>query len=302
MPRIVVCGSINMDLVVRCTVLPARGETIIANQSSEICGGKGANQAIAAAKVGGDVSFIGRVGDDVFSSRLVENLNQHRIDCTHVTTTVGSSSGVAVVAVEQSGENSIMVVPGANGRVTRTDVEAAAATIQTSDVLLLQLEIPSDAVVTALQIAKHAGVRVILDPAPAPKVFPNEFFEADALVPNQSEAAAILGIPVETVADGMAAVEQLALRGVAFPVITMGSQGAVFGDGETIRSIEPFGVTAVDTTAAGDAFAGALAVAWAEGQTLADSMRMACASGAIASTRLGAQPSMPTRAEVNAFL
>ncbi len=297
-PRIAVLGSINMDLVVRCSQLPSRGETIIAGSFSQIPGGKGANQAVAAARLGAEVTMIGRVGDDVFGNQLRENLNRDGIDTSNVLATEACSSGIAIVAVEQSGENSILVVPGANGRVDVADVASAAGVIRASDILLLQLEIPIEPVLAAIKIAREAGVRVILDPAPAPSRFPPELFDVDVICPNQSEAAVLLGREVQSVADAEQAAVELVRRGVGSAIVTLGAQGAVASDGDDVHWFEPFTITPLDTTAAGDAFAGAFAVCWAEQDSMTDAVPFACAAGAIAASRAGAQPSMPSLEEV----
>lgn len=297
-PRIAVLGSINMDLVVRCGHLPVPGETIIADTSDEIPGGKGANQAVAAARAGGQVTMIGRVGDDAFAGRLLENLQKEKIDTAAVRATSGCASGIAVVAVESSGENAIMVVPGANGRVSCDDVQSAADLIRAADILLLQLEIPLDAVAAAAAIAKDADIPIILDPAPMPPSLPSGLLAVDVICPNQSEAAAIVGRPIVNVADAREAIPLLHRQGAKQVIITMGGHGALLSDGDAVSLIEPFPITPRDTTAAGDAFAGALAVGLASGDSLEQAARFAAAAGAIAATRLGAQIGMPTRDEI----
>jgi ribokinase len=191
-----------------------------------------------------------------------------------------------------------MVVPGANGRVTPGDVHDAAEVIRKADVLLLQLEIPAESVIAAASIASGAGVRVILDPAPMPNSLPDRAFGVDVICPNQSEASAIAGRPIETIDDARDCIPRLHDRGAKQVIVTLGAQGAIVSDGTSIQWIPPFEVTPVDTTAAGDAFAGALAVRLAEGASLVDASRFAAAAGAIAATRLGAQPGMPTRTEI----
>lgn len=291
-----------MDLMVRCAHLPVPGETIIADSSAEIPGGKGANQAVAAARADGEVTMIGRVGDDAFAGRLLENLLRANIGTGNVIETEHSASGIAVVVVEESGENAIVVVPGANGRVTPEDVDAAVDTIRNSDILLLQLEIPLDAVRVAIAIATEASVRVILDPAPMPSSLPEQILNVDIICPNQSEASAIVGRPVNTIDDARGCVSRLHDRGAKNVIITLGGDGAVVSDGGSVVWIEPFRITPVDTTAAGDAFAGALAVRLAEGSSLIEAARFAAAAGAIAATRVGAQPGMPTRSEIEQLL
>ncbi len=294
-----------MDLVIRCAHLPSRGETIIADSSSEVPGGKGANQAVAAARVSGPdgaVTMIGRVGDDAFGKRLLDNLRRENVNTDAVRTTRSSPSGLAVVAVEESGENSIMVAAGANQCVTPGDVSDAEDLIRGADLLLTQLEIPVSSVVAAVAIASTAGVPVILNPAPMRASLPPELLQVDVICPNQGEAAAIVGRDVETVDDAIEAVAKLRDLGAASAIITLGSNGAVVGDSKEIRWIRPFEVTAVDTTAAGDAFAGALAVRLAEGAPLDEAARYACAAGACAATRHGAQDGMPGRLDIEQLL
>jgi ribokinase len=300
-PRITVLGSINMDLVIRCENLVRPGETVHARSSSEVCGGKGANQAVAAARAGGLVSMVGRVGDDAFAERLLANLRREGVATEHVRAAEDCASGLAVVAVERTGQNAIYVVGGANARLSVEDVAAARATIQASDLLLLQLEVPLAAVLAARRIAQAAGVRVILDPAPAPRRFPEELLQVDLLCPNESEASVLLGTPVEDEAQAASAARELQRRGAAHVAVTLGGHGTLLCDGDSTRRIPAPHVTAVDTTAAGDAFAGALAVFWAEGQRLEEAVARANAAGAIAASRHGAQPGMGNRSEIEAL-
>ena len=300
--RIAVLGSINMDLVIRCHHLPVAGETVIARSSVEVPGGKGANQAVAAARLGADVTMIGSVGDDAFADRLIENLKSERIDVGRVTRRDNCASGLAVVAVEDTGENLIAVVPGANATVSVEDAQRARDIIQSSDALLLQLEVPHDTVIDALKLAREVKTRVILDPAPATSPFPNDLLQADVICPNQSEAALILGNDVNTIDDAKDAAIALTRRGVANAIITLGAQGVVISDGNHSVWIEPFSVSPVDTTAAGDAFAGALAVAWEQQATLTEAARFASAAGALAATRAGAQPGMPRLQDVRTLV
>ena len=297
-PKIAVVGSINMDLVVRCDHLPEKGETVIAEQSVELPGGKGANQAVAASRFGGDVSMIGRVGDDSFASRLVDKLKEEKVSVEHVCSTDNCASGIAVVMVENSGENSIVVSPGSNAHVDQSDLKSAIRTLTNSDAVLLQLEVPVETIIQAIQLARESNVLTILDPAPAPKLTPEEFFTVDLLCPNQSEAEAILGYPVGNVEDALRGVHELVERGCKNAVITMGRDGAVVCDGTNTEHISSFEVEAVDTTAAGDAFAGAIAVRWSETDSLFEAIRFACAAGALAASKHGAQSSMPTREDI----
>jgi len=297
-PKIMVIGSINRDLVVRCHTLPAPGQTLLAESSTEICGGKGANQAVAAARAGGQVRMIGRVGDDAFADRLVANLEQAQIESNHVLRTDGCASGLAVVAVDDSGQNSIMVVPGSNGQVSVADIENARLAIESSSVVLLQLEIPLDTVVAAIGMARSAGVPVIVDPAPAPDEWLDQLFHVDLLCPNESEAAAFVGGPVETLKQVESAARAIHEKGAVNVAITLGDRGTLLFDGNQTQLVEPFPVHAVDSTAAGDAFAGAVAVYWAEHSNLVDAVRYGNAAGALSASREGAQPSIAQRDEI----
>lgn len=304
-PHVVVVGSINMDLVVRCPVLPRPGETLSGVSFAEIPGGKGANQAVAAARLGAKVSMIGRVGDDAFGGTLRQSLASNGVDIQSLTTTPGISSGLAVIAVEDSGQNSIIVVPGANGKLTLDDVQAAADILRSADVVLLQFEVPMPVIVETIRIVRSSGnARIIVDPAPASSgELPEEIYQADWVCPNETEAEALCGRPVRSSEEAKAAVQWLRNAGVRNPVITLGSHGIAWSDGNaTSRIMSPFVVSAVDSTAAGDAFAGALGVALGEGMADCDALRFASAAGALATTRPGAQPAMPTRDMVNELL
>jgi ribokinase len=298
-PRIAVVGSINMDLVVRSARLPRPGETIIGRQTEELPGGKGANQAVAAVRLEADVSMIGRVGDDAFGERLRAALRRERIDVSRVVVTPQCASGLAVVAVEDSGENAITVIPGANGRLTPADVRAASHLIGDADVLLLQLEVPLDSVLSAIELAREYDTLVILDPAPAPASFPPQLLSVDVACPNETEAAALTGIAITDLAGARRAAQRLREMGTRHAIITLGRQGAILGgaDGEC-QEIPSFEVAAIDTTAAGDAFAAALAVRLARGKPISDAVRYACAAGALAASQPGAQPAMPTAGAV----
>lgn len=300
--RITVLGSINMDLVIRCPHLPRPGETIIADTAVEVCGGKGANQAVAAARLGADVTMIGAVGDDAFADQLIGNLTCEGVDVAGVARRANCASGLAIVSVEHSGENSILVVPGANGRLGVAEALAAGELIRRSDTLLLQLEVPIDAVGEAIKIARASGTRVILDPAPAPPALPPELLQVDLICPNETEAALLLGRELGSLEDAQEAARELTRRGAANVIITLGVRGAVVAQGEAVHWIEPFTVTTVDSTAAGDAFTAAVAVHWAESSDLLVAARFASAAGAIAASRAGAQAIMPTRAEIEQLL
>jgi ribokinase len=302
-PRIVVAGSINMDLVVRSARLPRPGETIIGRETLELPGGKGANQAVAAARLDADVFMIGRVGDDGFGERLRTGLKHEGINISHVTVTPKCASGLAIVAVEDSGENAITVIPGANGRLTADDVTAASDLIREADVLLLQLEVPLETVLLAIELAVEFDTQVILDPAPAPASFPTKLLAVDVACPNETEAAAITGRQIANLDDAKNAALRLHAMGARHAVVTLGSQGAVVcGPDGWLEHVPSFAVEAVDSTAAGDAFAAGLGVSLAQGRPVSVAVRYGCAAGALATTRQGAQPAMPTAAEVRRFV
>jgi len=298
LPKIAVVGSINRDLVIRCGKFPEPGETVLADSAAEICGGKGANQAVAAARAGGDVLMVGRVGDDAFAGRLKDNLMAQRIDCQAVLSTDGCPSGLAIVAVRGDGQNSIMVVAGANGRLSVDDVRSHADRIGQCDVVLLQLEVPIETVEALIQMIRDSGARVILDPAPVPRRWSVSLAAVDLICPNETEASQITGMPVETIEQAEAAAKAIHQMGAANVAITLGAKGTLLYDGQEAHLIGPTIVNAVDTTAAGDAFAGALAVRWAETDDLIDAIRFANAAGGIAASRPGAQPAMGSRQEI----
>jgi ribokinase len=310
-PRIVVIGSINMDLVCRTPVMPKPGETILGSGFQTLPGGKGANQAVAAAKLGGEVHMVGRVGDDDFGSRLLNGLANHNVDTSRVTITEGVSTGIASIVVDKTGENAIIVVPGANHKLTPADIDAAESLIASAAVILLQLEIPLATVQHVLAIAQRRGIYTVLDPAPVPpKGLPRAMYGVDVLAPNQREAEQLLGVGARAarvkrkgVEDPVTLAADLLSRGPANVVLKLGNKGSmlVARDGD-ITKTRPFKVKVVDTTAAGDAFAGALAVGRAEGQPLRDAVRFANAAGAVCCRNFGAQPALPSRADVEELL
>ena len=299
MAKIVVVGSSNTDMVVKTPHLPAPGETVLGGEFVMAAGGKGANQAVAAARLGAEVTFVARVGQDVFGEQALAGFEREGLITEYVTADPTAASGVALIFVDATGENSIAVASGANACLSPHDVQQARQAIEAADVLLLQLETPVETVLAAARIAHQAGVRVILNPAPAPaNPLPAELLACvDILTPNESELALLAG--------ASAGVEQAATQGlsqgVETVIVTLGAQGALIVTQDTRQTVPSFPVDAVDTTAAGDAFNGGLAVALAEGKVLAKAVRFANACGALATTRLGAQPSLPTRDEVAPF-
>ncbi|MDX1613773.1 MAG: ribokinase [Candidatus Promineifilaceae bacterium] len=302
-PTVTVVGSINIDLVTRTSRLPEPGETVIGGDLRTVPGGKGANQAVAAARLGASVAMVGRVGDDVFAQQLRDNLAAAGVDLTHVSTDGNAASGAALIAVDDQGQNSIVVAPGANAQLTVSDVEAARESIAAADVLLLQLEIPLPTVQRAAELAHTAGTTVILNPAPAQSLPEPLLSLVDVLIPNESETAVLTDLPAQELDELRAAAAALQAGGVATVILTLGQRGALLVDPADERLFPAFTVQrVVDTTAAGDAFVGGLAVALAEGLTLPQALPWGTAAGALAVTRPGAQPSLPQREEIEALL
>ena len=304
-PRLVVIGSANMDLVVRSHRIPAPGETVLGDGFRQIPGGKGANQAVAAARLGAEVTFVGRVGIDLFGAAIREGLKADSIDTTSLRTDPTEPTGVALIGVDADGQNAIIVASGANYQVGTADVDAAFAAIGSASTMLLQLEIPLDTVVYAVQKAKEAGMRVILNPAPvSPNApLPDSLLpQIDVLTPNEYEACALLGQEYRAEADWEATAGLLLARGVKAVVITLGEEGCILADASGVRRLPAVAVAAIDTTAAGDCFTGALALALAEGSSLDEAAHFAAHAAAISVTRPGAQPSLPTRFEVESAL
>jgi len=299
---IVVIGSSNTDMIVKLDRLPKPGETVLGGEFSTAAGGKGANQAVAAARAGGKVTFVARVGDDVFGRQAVEGFVADGIDTGHVITDPDAPSGVALIFVDERGENSIAVASGANAYLTRQDVLSARDAIASAEVLVIQLETPLDTVLAAVELAVEHGVRVVLNPAPAQPLGEEILRHVSVLTPNETEAHLLTGIEISDDAAALAAAKRLNAFGVESVLITLGSRGAFMLDSDHDELIPGFEVEAVDTTAAGDVFNGALAVALAEGSALAEAVRFANAAAALAVTKLGAQPSAPTREEIERVL
>ena len=286
--RIVIIGSINMDLVARSPRLPRAGETVLGSEFLTIPGGKGANQAVAAARIADgrvDVHMIGRVGDDDLGRELLAGLKANQVVTRRVQVTKSVASGVAMILVDHTGENSIVVTPGANAELTPADIDAAEKLIRSASVVVMQLEIPLATVRHALAMCRRLGVYTILDPAPAPAKTVR--FQVDLLTPNETEARTVR-------TDGAKAV-----------VLKLGAKGCELVDAAVLRRrrrVKGFKVKVVDSTAAGDAFTGALAVAHALGMPMPEALRMANAAGALCCTKLGAQPALPTRREVERLM
>jgi ribokinase len=302
MKHIVVIGSSNTDMIIKVPHIPAPGETILGGEFFTAAGGKGANQAVGAARAGGRVKFVARVGSDMFGERAVAALRLEGIDVRNVLRDKHAASGAALIFVAKNGENSIAVAGGANAKLSSADVRRAAGVFTGAASLVMQLETPLASVHLAARLAAKAGVPVILNPAPA-QPLPDALLKLiTILTPNETEAELLTGIKVKDTAAAARACAKLRARGVRTVIMTLGSRGAFVSDSQGSRLLPGFKVNAVDTTAAGDVFNGALGVSLAEGKALDEAIRFAHAAAAISVTRWGAQPSAPRRAEIDKFL
>ena len=299
--NVVVIGSLNMDLVTRAPRLPVGGETLIGHSFATVSGGKGANQAVAAARLGAQVAMVGCVGNDDYGVQLRDALLAEQIDCQAVSS-VDGSSGVALIVVDDNSQNAIVIVAGANGAMTPAVIDRFDAVLQAADVIICQLEIPDATVGYALKRARALGKIVILNPAPASRPLPADWFAAiDYLIPNESEAAALSGMPVDSLQTAESAATRLIAMGAGKVIVTLGAQGSLFANGQGFEHFPAPKVQAVDTTAAGDTFVGGFAAALANGQSEASAIRYGQIAAALSVTRAGAQPSIPTMSDVQAF-
>lgn len=298
---ITVVGSLNMDLVVYADKIPRPGETVLGRNFRQIPGGKGANQASSAAKLGAEVCMIGCIGTDSFGAQLKDSLGRDGVNVEHVMVKPGVSTGVAVILVENSGDNSITVASGANYSITEGDIAKARGVITASDVILLQLEIPLNTVKAATIAAKSAGKTVILNPAPAAELDEEILKNTDILTPNETELEFLSGQRTDTLENIKAAASVMLEKGVKELVITLGARGALHINRKAAAHYSAYQVNAVDTTAAGDSFNAALAVSLSEGKTMEEAIGFAMKVGAMTVTKEGAQPSLPLIKEVRNF-
>jgi len=300
--NIVVVGSSNTDMIIKLKRIPRAGETVLGGEFLTAAGGKGANQAVAAARAGGRISLIARVGRDTLGREAIAGFIRVGIDVSHVARDNRTASGTALIYVTRNGENCIAVASGANALLSPADVKKARALIARAKVLLMQLETPLDSVLAAARLAVSKGATVILNPAPA-RAIPGELLRlVSILTPNESEAEMLTGNRINGVRGAQKAAEALLRRGAHTVILTLGAKGALIASGQEIQHIPGFKVKAVDTTAAGDVFNGALAVALTEGWSLGPAVRFANAAAAISVTRMGAQPSAPRRRDIMRFL
>jgi len=299
---VVVIGSSNIDMVVRCHELPIPGQTILGDSFVMNPGGKGANQAVAAAKLGANTQLVARLGNDVFAESSCSSFAAAGVRIDYLVRDESTASGVALIFVDEHGENQIVVAPGANSRLSPRDVDAALPAIETAKVMILQLEIPRETVRHAAALAVQNKTRVILNPAPARILSPALLEMIDIIIANETEILVLTGAEDVDTSTAASACRPLLDAGVESVITTLGKEGAIVTGGEGAIKVPGFRVKAVDTTAAGDTFAGAVACALAEGQPLENAVRFANAAAALSATKQGAQSSIPTRAEVDQLL
>ncbi len=301
-PAILVVGSVNLDIVARVDHVPAPGENVRGTDLATVPGGKGANQAVACARLGARTMLLGRVGDDAFGRRLTGDLDSAGVVTDEVAAVEGCASGVALIMVDARGQNSIVVTAGANARLGPDDLHAARPLFDTADAVLLQLEIPPEAVAWAVHLGREAGCRIIVDAGPPRGSVEEAVFAADVLTPNEAEAAALLDREPGGAADIETLAADLLDRGPGAVVVKCAERGAYLAAPDQSARVPAFSVEPVDTTAAGDAFTAALAVETVRGTGLREAVRIANAAGALACTVMGAQPSMPTADQLALFL
>ena len=299
--KIVVVGSCNTDMVIKADRLPVPGETILGGTFFMNPGGKGANQAVAAARMGGLVTLISKTGNDVFGKQSVMLYNAENIKTDFIFSDPKQPSGVALITVDSNGENCIVVASGANASLSPSDMNKARAEIESSDLLLMQLEIPIETVEYVAEMARKKGIRVILNPAPAQALSEQLLKNLYIIIPNKSEAEILSGIKVTDVESATKAADIISAKGVDIVVITLGSQGALIKENDEYHFVRAHKVDTIDTTAAGDTFCGAVCVGLSEGKSILDSVKMAARAAALTVTRMGAQGSIPYRSELISF-
>ncbi len=295
---IVVIGSSNTDMVIKCEHLPAPGETILGGNFFMNAGGKGANQAVAAARLNGDVTFISKVGNDVFGTQAIELFNKENITTEYIFIDDKNPSGVALINVDAKGENFITVAQGANGNLSVDDLKTLAHVLENADIILVQLEIPIQTIEYIATIAKQHNKIFILNPAPACKLSDALLSKVSIITPNEKEAEMLTGISIMNIDSAKQAAQILSAKGIKTVILTLGEEGALLYHNNKFNLLETNKVTAVDTTAAGDVFNGALAVALSEKKSIEEAVQFANIAASISVTRLGAQASAPYRSEL----
>jgi ribokinase len=300
MADIVVVGSLNMDLVVRVKQMPVPGETVSGGDLHMICGGKGANQAVAAGRLAGEAAMIGRVGDDSFGQRLIASLKESHVNVQAVKKG-DTVTGTAVILVDEHGENSIVISPGENGKISIEDLKQADAILREARFVLTQFEMPADVIEALIQEVANLSAKLILNPAPFRSISRELLSKVDFLIPNEIEAEQLTGTKINSIDDAKQAAQVLLDWGVAHVIITLGANGALSASLKGMQIIPAYHVNPVDTTAAGDTFIGGFAAALTKGFSIEDAVRYGNAAAAIAVTRFGAQTSIPTREEVDHF-
>ena len=300
MKNICVIGSLNMDFVVNVDTMPKPGQTIIGSNFKEVPGGKGANQAVAMTRLNGNVSMIGKVGEDGFGQTLINSLKNDKVDTTYIQTSKGAT-GVALITVDKNAQNSIVVSPGANFEVKEDDIDNNIEAIKNSDIVVLQLETPLNTIKYALNKAKELNKYTILNPAPAVKLDDEIIKNVDLLTPNETELEIISGVSIETEEDIQKAAQIMIEKGVKELIVTLGSKGSLYINKEKSMFKKAYKVEAVDTTAAGDSYTGALAVALSQDKNIEDAMDFASKVGALSVLKEGAQSSLPTLEDVKNF-
>lgn len=302
MKKILVIGSFMTDLVVQSPKVPVEGETVIGNTFNRFTGGKGANQAVSAARLGGDVTMIGKLGEDDFGKEHIEALRSDNINHQFILFDSQSSSGVGNIVIDSNGNNRIIVVPGANLKFTEQDVEGFESVIKDSDIVILQLEIPLETVYKSIELSNKHGKTIILNPAPAKKIDQTYIDKVDYFVPNETEASLLTNIEVTNVETAEKAAGNLLKQGYKNVIITLGSKGVILKNNDQFKFVKAYTVKAVDTTAAGDSFIGSFAYGLSNNMDIEQSLNLAVAASALTVTKLGAQPSLPKIEDVNELL
>lgn len=300
MNKICVIGSINMDLVVNVGEMPKKGQTLIGSNFKEVPGGKGANQAVAVSRLGANVCMVGKVGSDGFGQNLLNQLKNNNVDTKYIQIEEGAS-GVALITVDKNAENAIVVAPGANFKVSKNDIDKNIEAIKESDIVVVQLETPLDTIKYTLKKAKEFGKYTILNPAPAVKLEDSIIENVDLLTPNETELEILSGVSINNEDDILDAAKTMIEKGVKELIVTLGSKGSLYINKDKSMFKKSYKVEAVDTTAAGDSYTGALSVAFSKNEDIETAMDFASIVGALCVTKEGAQSSLPTLEEVNKF-